>query len=224
MALSIQQFQTEVRRRGAAKPNRFNILITVPPRITPLLDNQNLISLFCESTQLPTQTIGTRNQRIYGPATPRPFSVEYGGESIPATLILDRDMTIKAFFDAWMSLIVNPNSFNVNYPDEYRTRIRISQLDEQENEKYAVILTDAFPKSLSLMEVNQSTQNQVHKLTVNFTYRKWEPVHVNLDKISKGPRLLDIENNPREIYTGGVQLFNVPDYNDPRRFDESKGA
>ena len=78
---SLRNFQSEVLRRGLSKPNRFEILMTVPNALTEAFSptEGKLVSLFCESTNLPPQFIGIIQQRIYGPAYQRPYSVEYGG-------------------------------------------------------------------------------------------------------------------------------------------------
>ena len=64
---SLRQFQTEIRKRGLAKPNRFEVEIQVPQSVYSAQFSQNdsrLISMFCESANLPTRTIGVRQQKI----------------------------------------------------------------------------------------------------------------------------------------------------------------
>lgn len=177
---SISQFQTEVRVRGLAKPNRFEISFPTPKGLADLTQtiwSNRLVSLFCESTNLPTKTIGVKQQRIYGPAYQRPFNSEYGGEGITMTFLLDTDMDVKGFFDAWTNIIIDPFQYFVHYADNYTVPITIFQLDEKDKITYAVTLEDAFPRSVALLDLNNSTQNQVHKLNVTFSYRRWFPYH-----------------------------------------------
>ena len=176
---SIDQFQTEVKTRSLARPNRFEIVFPVPKGMTDSeeLGDSRLISLFCESTSLPTQTIGVKQQRIYGPAYQRPFNTEFGGEGITMTFLVDGDMDVKGFFDAWLSIIVDPFQYFVYYPDNYTVPIIIKQLDEDDNPIYSVTLEDAFPRSMALMELSNTAQNSVHKLNVTFAYRRWYPYH-----------------------------------------------
>jgi hypothetical protein len=176
---SIDNFQTEVRTRGLARPNRFEISFPVPKGLLNSSERADprVISLFCESANLPSKTIGVKQQRIYGPSYPRPFSAEYGGEGITLTFLVDRDMDVKGFFDSWMNIIVDPFQYFIHYPDNYTVPILIQQLDENDDPTYSVTLEDAFPRSLALMELNNTAQNSVHKLNVTFVYRRWFAYH-----------------------------------------------
>jgi hypothetical protein len=200
---SLDKFKAEVRTRGLAKPNRFEVNILVPPSIASselgpyslTSENSRLVSLFCESANLPTQTINVKQQRIIGPAYQRPVGTDYGGEGISMTFLVDQQMEVKAFFDSWMAKIVNPNQYYVSYQSEYAASIKIDQLDEKNNITYAVELIEAFPRSVAMMELNNSTQNQVHKLNVTFAYRKWIAA-----KMSSGI-ILPGSNNRRPVTT-----------------------
>jgi hypothetical protein len=138
------------------------------------------INLFCEAASLPPQIVGVKAQRLYGPTIYKPFGVEFGGEGIPLTFYTDRRMNVKAFFDAWVSKIIDPYQFFVYYREEYAVDMRIFQLDDQNNVTYAVKIIDCFPRSVTLMELNSGNQNQVHKVNVNFAYRRWIPENHDL--------------------------------------------
>lgn len=182
---SLKQFQTEIRARGLAKQNRFEIEMPVPKALGAKITSESrLINMFCESTTLPTQTIGVKNQRIYGPGYPRPYSTDFGGDGIALTFLVDQSMDTKNYFDAWLSMIVDPHQYFVHYQSDYIVPIRISQLDNQDRVVYSAILEDAFPRSVQMLEVNNTSQNSVHKLTVNFVYRRWTPVHRITDSIA----------------------------------------
>jgi hypothetical protein len=156
-----------------SKTNRFEVQIVPPPALSSKLDNARLVSLFCDISSLPGMSITTKGQRIYGAAYQRPISSEFGGESISMTFYVDNKFDVKYFFDSWMFSIVNPNSFNVMYQQEYVTPIKITQLNENDEDQYSIFLEDAFPRSMNMMDLNMSSTNQVHKLTVNFSYRRW---------------------------------------------------
>ena len=82
----------------------------------------------------------------------------------------------KRFFDDWMEKIINKDTFNVAYKSTYTTFLFISQLDEADNVTYTIDVEDAFPRSMNLMELNNAAQNQTHRLTVLFAYRKWRRI------------------------------------------------
>ena len=105
--------------------------------------------------------------------TPRPYGVEYGGDALTMSFYVDQQMDAKVFFDKWMQLIVNPNTYNVNYMRNYTTNILINQLNEADDVVYRVALEDAFPRSMNMLELSASATNQVHRLNVSFTYRRY---------------------------------------------------
>ena len=171
---SVDDFKSEVLGKGLARTNRFEVIIIAPPGFDVTGSTASRVSLLCETASFPLLNITTKQHRIYGPAYQRPVTSEYGGEGIPFTFHVDRNMDIKVFFDNWMQNIVFRDSYNVAYQSSYVTDVEIYQLDEQNNYTYGIKLLEAFPRSLNVMELNHSAQNQTHRLTVLFAYRKWE--------------------------------------------------
>jgi hypothetical protein len=104
------------------------------------------------------------------------------------TFLVDGSMNVKALFDNWVSKIVDPIQYFVYHPKSYVSQIEIYQLDSNDNPVYSVILEDAFPRNISMMELSQAAQNQVHKLNVTFAYRRWKPNHV-LTNAMRYPKL-----------------------------------
>jgi hypothetical protein len=229
---TISDFQTQIRNRGVARPNRFEVRIATPIRLLRTIPDLRLVSLFCESANLPSHNIGVRQQRIYGPSYQRPTSVDYGGDGITLSFILDGAMDIKGYFDAWMQLVVDPSSFHVNYAGEYTTNMRINQLNEQDQAVYGVFFEDVFPKTLSMLDLNQGNQNSVQKLNVTFAYRRWYADHSAIYQI--GDPVTSNPTNPLEPVTPPVtedipvapiqtygSLYSVPvpfGVNDPNPF------
>lgn len=151
-----------------------------------LRDDQT-VCLLCETANLPGLNISVKSQRIYGPAYQRVITSEYGGEGISLTFLVDREMLVKRLFDAWMESIVGGssaissegdwrNTYTVAWPREYQAQIKIKQLDEFDNVTYQIELEDAFPRTMMMLDLNNNTQNQSHRLTVTFAYRRWRPV------------------------------------------------
>jgi len=174
---SIEDFRSAIFTDSLARTNRFEVLITTAPKAYKFRDNNNWnLSLYCEMASLPPINISTKSFKIFGPTYQRPFGAEYGGEGISFTFHVDRDMKVKTFFDDWAALVVDPRTGTVGWQDEYVTELYIRQLDEQENVTYEVKLLEAFPRSVNLLELNNSSQNQTHRLNVLFGYRTWESV------------------------------------------------
>ena len=180
---SLNRFQAEVRERGLARQNRFEIMFPIPAGLQRIFNNIQIVNMFCESTSLPPQNISVKTQRIYGPVYQRPVSADYGGEGITMTFLLDQQMDIKALFDSWLGIVVDPKQYFVHYQNDYVVPIEIMQLNEKDEVTYSATLEDAFPRNYTLLELSQGATNSFHKLSVTFVYRRWVPNHRITDSI-----------------------------------------
>lgn len=181
---NLANFQAQVKSRGLARVNRFEVVIK-PPRIggSVNFENSRLVSLFAEVSNFPPLNISVRPLKIYsGPSEQRPIGSEYGGDGISMTFHVDREMKVKRFFDDWMETIVDRNSYEVRFQEEYRSEITINQLDERDRVTYGVDLYEAFPRSMNLMELNHGAQNQSHRLNIIFAYRYWRRSDISARK------------------------------------------
>jgi len=174
---NLNNFITKITKTGVAKTNRFEVRISPPEALQEFKNDGELVSLYCDISNLPGMSVITKGLRLYGPAYQRPVSSEFNGEAINMTFYLDRDMRVKAFFDSWMFRTVDPNSFNVNYAKDYIAKIKISQLDENDKPTYSVYLQDAFPRAMSLVDLSAGATNQAGRLNMTFAYRKWYAEH-----------------------------------------------
>jgi hypothetical protein len=191
MASPLEQFISQVNKLGLARTNLFDVEIGTPSCIRASGPSiPRLVNLFCQSANFPPTNIGVRELRIAGPSYKRPYNIDYGGEGISLTFLVDRNMDVKGYFDLWMANIIDPYEFNAFYNEketQYTTDIYIRQLTETTpriaeyefiqdtvdiKDKYYVKLEDAFPRNIGMIELDSSAQNSVHKLTVNFAYRK----------------------------------------------------
>jgi hypothetical protein len=210
---NLTQFIGAIRKDSLARVNRFEVMIPSPRGMSDLNRSYaDFTSLYCEMASLPPVNISTKSFKIFGPTYQRPFGAEYGGEGISLTFHVDRDMNVKKFFDDWTSVVVDPDSGLVNYQENYTSTITLRQLDEQENITYELELYEAFPRSSNLLELNNSAQNQTHRLNVLFAYRYWKDTGREFQTIPKeSPRSRELQ----------IALQARADFakTDPRRID-----
>lgn len=204
---SIEDFRSAIFKDSLARTNRFEVIIPAPIGMS----NSNSsyagsTSLYCEMASLPPVNISTKSFKIFGPTYQRPFGAEYGGEGVSLTFHVDRDMNIKKFFDEWTAVIVDPDSGLVNYQENYISTLTLRQLDEQENVTYELELYEAFPRSVNLLELNNSAQNQTHRLNVLFAYRYWKDIGREFQTI---PRDIPRQRQFPEIPVVDNRLKNV---------------
>lgn len=193
---NLQRFISTVQNSSLARTNRFEVLIPPPTFLNNIRGLRNFVtsdfvSLHCEVANFPPLFLSVKQFKIFGPSYQMPQTSEYGGEGLAMTFHVDRDMTIKRFFDDWMEYIVNRDSFTVAYQNEYTCDILVRQLDEANNVTYEIKLKDAFPRNMSLMDLNNSAQNQTHRLNVIFAYRYWRRTDIpeNREQIDIRPRV-----------------------------------
>ena len=171
---SLERFRSEVLDgAGLARNNRFEVIITPPRGLSDRGSESELASLYVEQASVPLLNIFAKPFKIFGPTYQRPITSEYGGEGMPITFHVDRNMRIRRFFEDWMHLIVDPVRFTVGYQENYISDIFIRQLDEQNNITNEIKLIEAFPRNINLMDLNNNSSNQTHRLNVLFAYRYW---------------------------------------------------
>ena len=210
---NLDRFQTVIRDKSLARTNRFEVYINVPSGLKTsdaVSSSGDLISLYVESASLPLLNLAVKPFKIFGPTYQRPITSEYGGEGISFTFHVDRDMVVRKFFEDWMHTIVDPDTFTVGYQQDYATTINIRQLDEEENVTHEIELREAFPRSMNLMELNNASSNQSHRLNIVFAYRYW----VNVDRgasIVPLPRPIQYPQVPRNesVLNNETRLKNV---------------
>lgn len=195
---NLSSFTSEVLGKSSlARNNRFEVIIALPSGLNSSRYNQRLISLYVEQTSIPMFNIAVKSQKIFGPSYQRPFASEYGGEGISLNFHVDRNMSVRNFFEDWMHVIVNRNTYTIGYQEEYATTINIRQLDEQDNITYEVELIEAFPRNMNLMDLNHGASNQTHRLNVLFAYRYWQNVEKKPNQAVDVPQLIRTPQVPR---------------------------
>ncbi len=196
---SLERFRTQVLSgEGLARNNRFEIIIP-PPKGLGASERYgaDLASLYVEQANIPLLNIFAKPFKIFGPTYQRPVTSEYGGEGIPITFHVDRDMKIRRFFEDWMHIIVDKRQFTVGYQENYISTITIRQLDEQNNMTNEIELLEAFPRNINLMDLNNTSSNQTHRLNVVFAYRYWVNTTSNIR--ANEARQSFAQNDPRRL-------------------------
>lgn len=192
-SFQLENFLSEIRQGSLARVNRFEVIINAPLNTGQSINDAKKISLLCEVANFPPLSLTVKPFKIFGPSYQRPITSEYGGDGMSMTFHVDRDMAVKRFFDDWLEYIVNRNSFTVAYQSDYITEILVRQLDEQNNVTYEIELLEAFPRSITLMDLNNSAQNQTHRLNVIFAYRYWRRTDTN-----SSPKVEAVVSNPTQ--------------------------
>ena len=154
-----------------AKPSRFEVKINPPSVLNSGISSETL-ALRCENASLPGRTLATADHRIYGPTEKYPYQSTY--EDISLTFIVTSSMVEKTLFNTWLDYINSPTTWNFEYKSNYATDILISQYDTSNREMHQVKLHEAFPISISQLDLDWGNDDAYHKLSVVFAYTYWE--------------------------------------------------
>ena len=159
-----------------AKGNRYNVSFSGLPTGLDTTVNENLQYL-CESVSLPTKGIASNPQDIYGPPREIPYRETFTEAAL--SFILDDNFTVKRFFDKWQENIINVETGNVSYWNDFVATINITRLSndasnfEIATDKYKIELREAYPSAVGEIALGHTMGGDVLKLSVTFKYRKW---------------------------------------------------
>jgi hypothetical protein len=160
--------------RDLARPNLFKVNIVPPDDIYKKAEWQNidkLITAFAKKADFPQISIKEyllerAGQKLFIPTN----EVNYGDVSI--TFINDSDFNLRSMFNNWQRVaIYNWEENKGSIPLlAMQGHVSIHQFDSQLNEVYAIELTNAWPQTISAIELSQDTENAVEEFTVTFKF------------------------------------------------------
>jgi hypothetical protein len=156
-----------------ARPKLFDIIMPAPNGLINYRDTAKNLTFRCESTQFPSRTLATTEQKFgTNPTEKHAYHTTYN--DIEMTFIVSEDMSERYFFDAWLELINPTASFDFNYRNNYITDFYVFQYDGAVSKTtYSIVLFDAFPISVNQLDLDWSNDSY-HKLSVTFAYRYWQ--------------------------------------------------
>ena len=155
------------RRTGLAKANRFAVYMNLPRvsidvgsiitnvvsgNFNPLqvLNDPRDISLLCETATLPGRSIATNEYQTNMKARKMPYG--YISDYVSFTFLLTGDYYIK---------------------DVFVSEVEIQQLNDQNIPVYSCKLRKAFPINISTVDLGNTNENTVSRVTVTFAYDDW---------------------------------------------------
>ena len=171
---SIDKLRTKI--GGFAKGNRYNVTFSNLPAGLSTAVNENLQYL-CESVSLPTKGIASQAHDVYGPPREIPYRETFTEAAL--SFILDDNFTVKRFFDTWQANIIDPESGNVNYWNNYVGTINITRLSNDASDfgvaknEYKIELREAYPSAVGEIALGHTQGGEILRLSVTFKYRKW---------------------------------------------------
>ena len=210
MARGISEFKTKL-INGGARPNLFLVRLNFPTTLSEIADigqveASNILTeraeFLVKTAQLPASTIGTidvpfrgRMLKVAGDRTFEPWSV---------TVVNDGEFGIRKAFETWSRGInaLTENVSQLGYGDDnpgYCVDLEVFQLsrDGKTPNKTPQAITaggvdgmdvvrsykfyDAWPSSLSAIDLSYESNDQIEEFTVEFQYNYYETSNPSLD-------------------------------------------
>ena len=163
---------------------------SVPGVFTPPTSGSE-INLLCKSVQLPGRQI-TTHQRAIG-AINEKVAYGYAVDDVSISFHLLNDYGMKNYFDKWMSSIVNPETNEIGYKNNYAKSVKIHQLRKPLINKstslgvanisigigggsvYTVELLEAFPTTVNAISFSDELDGLI-EVNVQLSYTNWKVV------------------------------------------------
>ena len=137
-------------------------------------------ALRCQSFSFPGRNLDTApDTNIYGPT--REIVQGYSFADVTAVFQCSSDMKEKRFFETWQRLAYNPQTWAMQYYNDYVGSIKLFQLDETDRQRYGVEMVECFPKTIAAQSVSASRSTEVQKVSVTFSYRYWKDLKDEAD-------------------------------------------
>ena len=162
---------------GFAKGNRYHVEIQPPQFLKSNTSVTEKLQYMCESVSLPTKGIASNAQDIYGPPREIPYRETFTEAAL--SFIVDDAFTVKRFFDKWQENIINVETGNVNYWNNFVATINITRLSNDAtsftdaSDLYKIELREAYPSAVGEIALGHTQGGEILRLSVTFKYRKW---------------------------------------------------
>jgi|TARA_Y100000389_G_scaffold164365_1_gene168010 hypothetical protein len=161
---TIEDLKAAMSAKAPARPDRYRVRI---PGLNAVGD------ILCQATNLPGRQITTTERRIGMVTQKMPYGFIF--DDVSLTFLLDNEYVIKNYFEDWHEDIIGFDTYELKYKNDYSKTVEIQQLDkETESVVYGVRLKNAFPVTISPIELGDGLQNQITQVNVQLAFTDWE--------------------------------------------------
>jgi len=169
---TLDEFQANFNRySGPAFLNRFDCLIISPFEANPDFSIDRFVSYRVVSLTFPGKNIRTvTNETVYGPTYELAQGLTYA-ESVSMTFHLSAEHRERQYFLNWIDFIYKPDTYNLEYYDNYNRSIELYQLNKSDKRISGMKLLNCYPKTIGPVEYAQDA-GEVATLSVEFAFKE----------------------------------------------------
>ena len=177
---NISDFIARLGKSGILKSNRyrmyfsgngFSSAVTVSNIDIGLSGLNELLSDSCEEISFPGSSVASEAYRIHGPPRDIPYERLFEGD-LTATFRMDGNGLIRRFFTNWQNLIVDPDSNELGYYDDYICDLTIDVINRKDEVIMTGKLYEVWPKQINEIALGYANEDYI-KQQVAFAYRKF---------------------------------------------------
>ena len=173
---TIEKFKSKILTSGLASPNKFEVSITKIPamgfRFKNVLQD---ISLMCETVSIAGRTVQSTLDTTYGYRREIPYNAPTYNP-VTLTFLCSEGLKEKVFFDKWNDRVVSQRGgFDNEYYDNIVGTMEVKTLNRTNTDmdNYTITYNEVYPKTVSSVEFNHSTQNATLRVNVEMAYSYW---------------------------------------------------
>lgn len=171
---SILEFKSSL-LGGGARANQFRVELAFPTslNIAGATAAARVGQFLCTAASLPGSNVGVASTYYRG------REVKLAGERVfqnwGIRIINDNDFAIHKAFTAWSKAINDPkNNTGITNPLLYTADMNVHQLDRNGAVVMSYKIADAWPVSISDIDLSFSTNDQIEEFQVELAYSFWE--------------------------------------------------
>ena len=166
MSLPIDTLKSTI-KSGLARSNQYRVFFHT---------RMGEMMILCDSVTWPGRQIFT-NER-YVDMKAQKIAYAFGSEDVSMSFLLTNDWSAWDFIYNWnqrtVSGIGDTKDFFVNFKNTYTEDVEIEHLDNAGEIKKKIKLKNAFPTTLSSIELGNGNENEVIRVSAEFSYDNWE--------------------------------------------------
>ena len=184
MPYNVDKFTAQIASRGLASPNKFQVEFTsVPSRALVGGGSTEDLNLMCESAALAGRNVQSLLDRQYGLNR----EIAYNGptyQPLNLSFLCSKDLIEKRILDRWNNICVDiSKGYDVAYYQDYIGEMKVSALDTHGKKTFTLTSKEVWPKTVTAIELNHSTQNTPVRVSAELSYAYWESDDISTNRI-----------------------------------------
>ena len=126
----------------------------------------------CEIVSFPGSTVASMPYKVHGPARDIPYERLYDGD-LEVSFRLDASGMIRRFFMNWQALIVDPQTNDLGYYDDYVCDMTIDIINNDDDVVMSGKLYEVWPKEVKPLSLGYANNEDYLRQEISFAYRKF---------------------------------------------------